>query len=295
MKLKSNTLLLILGILFVLICGLSYFFYTKYKSTMEYVNKQLNLKLGQYDFNLKKQITEMLEQYKNYLTQDKPIYKNPEEEKVVENLLSELQEFEETDLQFDESLVSRELDTIKEEIINEQPQVESKEVNDALDNIINDIEAPKINFERYIRQDETVEEIADEIDDMELTDEELADLVGDNIMIEQEEDEDYPIVTSDDEEEYEDIIEPEIEEEHEVVIEPEPEPEIEEDKPESVNSLECEVCDLDNFDDFVIEEKKQEEDRCCYIMPKGKRKGQNCGKKIFEDDKCKKHSGKYKK
>ena len=296
MKLKSNTLLLILGILFVLIAGLSYFFYTKYKSTMEYVNKQLNLKLGQYDFNLKKQLGEMMEQYKNYLTQDKPIYKNPEEQQVVENLLSELQDVNEEDLQFDDTTqLTRQLETIQGEIINEEHVTETLEVEEALENMVQEIENPQINFEEYAKQDEEVEEIAEELSEEEIANlvssEDFVDIIPSDDELADFEDDDLPFITSDDEDEEEDTV---IETEDDDIVEEEVEEVVKEvvSEPETIDSLECEECDLD---DFVIEEKKVDEDRCIQIMGRGKRKGKACGKKVYENCLCKKHSGKYKK
>ncbi len=292
MKLKSNTLLLILGILFILIAGLSFFFYTKYKSTMEYINKQLNLKLGQYDFNLKQQLGEMMEQYKNYLTQDKPIYKNPEEQQVVENLLSELQDIKEEDLQFDDNKqITRQLETIQEEIINEKPTSETSDVEEALENMVQEIENPQVNFKEYAKLDEEIEEIAEELSEEEVANlvssEDFADIVPSDDELADFEDDDLPFITSDDEDEEEDTV---IETEDDDIVEEEVEEVVSE--PETIDSLEVEV---NSLDDFVIEEKKVDEDRCIQIMGRGKRKGETCGKKVYENCLCKKHSGKYKK
>ena len=262
---------------------------------MEYVNKQLNLKLGAYDFNLKQQLGEMMEQYKNYLTQDKPIYKNPEEEQVVENLLSELQNVNEEDLQLDDTTqLTRQLETIQEEIINEEHVVETEEVNEALDNMIKDIEEPElknlnVDFEQYSNLDEEVEEIAEEITEEELTDEEIANLVSAddfaNIVPSGDDDDDLPFISDDEEEEEE--VEEYVEDEEDV------EEYVEEEEVEEVEEevVEEEVVEeeVDDLDDFIIEEKKIVEDRCNKIMGRGKRKGEACGKKVHQDGKCKKH------
>ena len=266
MKLENNTLLLILAILFILICGLSYFFYTKYKSTMEYINKQLNLKLGNYDFTLKKQLTEMMEQYKNYIVQDKPIFKNPEEEQVINNLFSELQSVNEDDLQLE---LPKQLEDIVEETVVEQ-------------------ELEDFDFDHF---DNEIEDIHEEISEEEISEEEMKDLVMDD---------DLPFISSDDEdlvqfgglelldtEEDIEVTDEEIDNldyefdnldyEFDLVEEPV------ETETEPIDSLNVEI------DDFVIEEKMIHEDRCNYIMPRGKRKGEICDKKVSENNKCTKH------
>ena len=100
MKIKSNTLLLIVGILFVLLCGLSYFFYTKYKYIMKHINDQFQT----YNFNLQNQLVNYMDQYKNFITQNRPVIKSQEEEKKLDDFITELQNVDEEDLELEQAM-----------------------------------------------------------------------------------------------------------------------------------------------------------------------------------------------
>lgn len=80
MKIKSSTIVFILAILFILIGGLSYFFYIKYQTSMNYINEQFTT----YNLHIQKQLSNIMEQYQSYIS-----YKNknltPSYEKSMES------------------------------------------------------------------------------------------------------------------------------------------------------------------------------------------------------------------
>ena len=86
MILKKNTLLLIIGTLFILIASLSYFFYIKYKTIIKYINKQFQ----SYNYNLQNQMINILDKYKKFILENKLILKNKSEDKNIDQFIQDL-------------------------------------------------------------------------------------------------------------------------------------------------------------------------------------------------------------
>lgn len=310
MKIKSNTLLLIVGILFVMVCGLSYFFYSKHKSTMKYINNQFQ----QYNFNLQNQMVAFMDQYKNFMNQNQPVIKTQQEEKQINDFIADLEKVDEDDLELekeiqvikDEQDNKRDLDNIVENLVketetkallttgNKLPTVQEEDLNEIVKDLI-----PVVDVEEIDEEDETPDEQNEFEQD---------ELFGDDLLMDS--DDELPTVEDSDIEE--DV------EESDSEIESEDEEEVVEDLELSDDEAELDLNTLeDSEDDFEItipevsiekedvspfimsspspepeKEEKELEPRCEFIFKRGKNKGNNCGRKAHEDGRCKKHIGK---
>jgi len=268
MKISKNTLLLIVSILFILICGLSYFFYTKYKYLINYINN----KIGVNDLNLQKKIAQTIEQYKEFLSQTKSTYKNPEEEKIINSFITDLENVDEDDLQLEKEIEQgnhERLPTIEETVEEEIENI----IAEDNEKILTEIEQPVLDMDDYFTtqvlesDDEDIEEITSEIQDSD--DEELPQIEDSDVEdVEEEEEIELPNFDLDSDVEEEEIV---IEE---TLLE---EPQIEFKMVEVV-------------EEQVVE--KSMTPRCEFVMNRGKNKGKTCGGKAHEQGRCKKHVGK---
>ena len=307
MKISKNILLLIISILFLLICGLSYFFYAKYKYLINYINN----KVGIDNFNLQQKIAQTIEQYRDFLSQTKTTYKNPEEEeKIINSFITDLENVDEEDLKLEKEIQQGcRLSTIEEEvddIITEDIIITTEK--EALEN---PIKLPTFDMDYFsqMSDDSETEDISSEIEDT-LEDIELPTLDdSDN-----EEDIELPTLDDSDDEE-EDIELPTLddsddEEDIELLTldDSDDEEDIEEFELPSIDdliesadeiALSCEELVEEPEVEFkiveVVEEQVKEKSmtpRCEYVLPRGKNKGKCCGGKARKQGRCKKHTGK---
>lgn len=290
MKIKSNTLLLIVGILFVLICGLSFFFYTKYKSMMKYINNQFQT----YNFNMQNQLVNFMDQYKNFITQNRPVMKSKEENQELDNFIADLENTDEDDLELE-----KEIQEVKREIKSKE------EVNDVIEQIVSETETKALLKQKNHLPSIEEEDFDSFVNDLTKEQEE--------ILIIDEEDEELPIIEEDEESEYEEVEDSDSEDE---IV----------DSEDEIIDSEDEMCtdlqmiedseddmdfDISKNDEVTLSEEKKEikfeilppspkvepikielPPRCDFIFKRGKNKGNTCGRKSHEDGRCKKHIGK---
>jgi hypothetical protein len=255
MKIKSNTLLMIIGILFTLVCGLAYFFYSKYKSTM----KEINNKFTQYNYNIQNQMVDLLDQYKNFLSQNKPVIQSQEEEKKINDFIADLEKVDEQDIELEKEIQNVIHDTeIKTELSGRN-------------------HLPIIQEEDLEKIDELNNKIDEEIDELPTLD---------------EEDEEYSTTEEIDEE---DSTTEEIDEEDSTTEEIE-EIEISEDESFDFNIENNEKKEIIPFE--LVSEQQDEPvsielpQRCSFIFKRGKNKGNQCNRKAGDEGRCTKHIGK---
>jgi len=287
MKIKSNTLLLIVGILFVLVCGLSYFFYTKYRSMMKYINNQFQT----YNFNMQNQMVDFIDQYKNFFTQNRPIVKSKEDEKELDNFIADLENTDEDDLELE-----KEIQEVKKDI-------KIDDVNEVIEEIVNDTETKAL-----LKQENKLPSIAEEdfdsfVNDLTVEQEDIED-------IDQEDEEELPSIQDGDLESEEEVEDSESEDEiidlDEEVEDSDSEDELDIDLQSIEDDKEITIggeVTLDSDSEEVkfemlppspkVEPIKVElPPRCNFIFKRGKNKGNACGRKAHEDGRCKKHIGK---
>ena len=123
---------------------------------MKYINNQMN----NYNSNIQGQLVNMFEQYKNFLTQEQTVYKNPKEEEIIDQLYKDLDVVDDLDLVEDklETHLNK-LETIQED--EEEQEELIKFIDDFETQIVTEEELPTI---------EEVEEELPTIEDLELDD-----------------------------------------------------------------------------------------------------------------------------
>jgi len=308
MKIKSNTLLLIVGILFVMVCGLSYFFYSKHKSTMKYINNQFQT----YNHNLQNQMVAFMDQYKNFMNQNKPVIKTEEEEQQINDFIADLEKVDEDDLELE-----KEIQIVKEE------QENKKDLDDIVENLVKETEIKALltteNRLPMIKEEDLAEIIQDlipvvDVEDITEEDETPDELFEDDLL--EESDDELPTVEDSDIEESEDE---EVEEESDSEVESEDEEVVEDLEMSDNDEIEIDFSTLEDSDDdaefevtipevsidatetqFIMSspspepeiEEKELEPRCSFVMKRGKNKGNCCERKATQDGRCKKHIGK---
>ena len=169
-KFNKNTLLLIIGIIFILISGLSYLFYSKYKTIMTYINEQFR----NYNNNIQNQMINLLDNYKKFVMENKPIIKEEEEDKNIENFINDLDVIEE-----EEIFNNKELLPIKEEEENEYSPLSSdnnENINEIKRNSSEELEELEENELEELEENELEELKENELEELE--ENELEELKG---------------------------------------------------------------------------------------------------------------------
>jgi len=168
MKIQSKTIILLLLLIVSLISLLSYFFFTKYKFLLEYIDNRIDLKnqkiIEKYNLNLvyennKEQeqkyldnLKDNLENFNNTLSQTNFI------DQITE--LSDIEEEEEEDIYSNEELEKIDSDNEDKEIVINEPELHLNEsdANSEMENIDQEInELPNLdnlddNVDDYIKQ-----------------------------------------------------------------------------------------------------------------------------------------------
>lgn len=292
MKIKSNTLLLIVGILFIMVCGLSYFFYTKHKSMMKYINNQFQT----YNFNLQNQMVAFMDQYKNFINQNQPVIKTEQEEQQINDFIADLEKVDEEDLELE-----KEIQVVKEE------QENQRDLDDIVESLVqetetkamlsNDNKLPSIkeeDFDEVVRDLVQEQDLTEDIEEIEESDDELP-IVEDSDIEESDEE-----VEESDEESDEEVVDLELSDNEEVELDFSTLEDSDDDEDFEITIPEVSI-EIEDILPFVmsspepepIKEEKVLDTRCDFIMKRGKNKGNCCERKAsFEDRRCKKHIGK---
>ena len=173
---------------------------------MKYINNQMN----NYNSNIQGQLVNMFEQYKSFLTQEQPVYKNPKEEEIIDQLYKDLDVVDDLDLEEDklETHLNK-LETIQED--EEEQEELTKFIDDFETQIITEEELPTVEEElstvEEVEELPTVEEVeelptVEEVEELPTVEETPSDLELD----------DLPTIESDIEIDIEDLSDIEIEE-----------------------------------------------------------------------------------
>jgi hypothetical protein len=162
MKVKSTTIVFILAILFILIGGLSYFFYIKYNSSMNYVNEQFS----NYNLHIQKQLSGIMDQYNNYLSfknKSSSPYNSPKKS-IVENGSYEITEEEQNSVI---NQLHQELKTIEEEDLGYKSDDEYISYSEQVENSEESEKEVMMSLDEEYQEDEEDEEDEEEEQDEE--------------------------------------------------------------------------------------------------------------------------------
>ena len=250
----------------------------------------INSKVGVNEMNLQNKIASMIEQYKDFLSQKQSTFKNPEEEKIINSFITDLENVDEDDLQLEKEIEQGNKKPLQQSLATIEETVD-EEIENILEEdnmkILEDIEQPVVDMDDYFTTqmlESDVEEIDEEIiDEFEPT------------LMEDSDDEELPQIEDSDVEEDSDT-----EEEEEVIEEFElPEFDLDSDVEEEEIIIEETLLEEPVVEFKMVEvveepikEKKPSTPRCEYVLPRGKNKGNNCGRKAHEQGRCQKHVGK---
>jgi len=135
------------------------------------MTKEINNKFTNYNYNIQSQMVDLLDQYKNFLSQNKPVVQSQEAEREINDFIADLDTVEEQDIELEKE--------IQNVVNNTEAEAESKpemklptineedleEVSRDLDEANSDDELPTIEDDES-EQDET-EEVEEEVEEVE--------------------------------------------------------------------------------------------------------------------------------
>ena len=246
---------MILGILFVMVCGLAYFFYTKYKSMSKYINEQF----ADYNYKMQNRLVELMSHYQGFVSQNQPVVQTKEEEEKINDFIADLEKVDEQDIE------------LEKEIQNVEHEAEQNP----------NMKLPTIQEEDL----EAVEEL-DEINSTE-DDEHTEELP----TLESDDEED--VVEEDDEEEVDEDDEEDVEEVEEDDDEMELGMEMSDNEDDvEIDDFELTEEELKKPTPEPTPEPVELPPRCSFVFKRGKNKGNQCDRPAREDGQCTRHAGK---